>query len=736
MKPTPASQSLVWTHTPTSIAVGVAFVLVVAALGLLAWQRSGLRRSTGLLEALRLLIAGWIAVTLNQPEWREVFQPVYKPTLTVLVDDSHSMNTRDVLSAIQPGAEPLSRAEAARPLANNAAWKELAARMDVVVEPFSSAQSPPQEGTDLNDALTQAARKHPHLNAVVLLSDGDWNSGEPPAQAALRLRMRDVPVFAVPLGSESRLPDVALTSFDVPTFAIAGKPLRVPFTIESSLPRDEPATLEMRSSNGDVVTKEVVIPAMSRLQDVVTMKPDKPGDTRLTLTVPRTGGERFLDNNVLEAPLSIRKEQLRVLVVDSFPRWEFRYLRNALERDPGVEVNCLLFQPDVGKPGVGRGYLSAFPKDDALAKYDVVFVGDVGVAPGQLTAEQCAALQKLVRDQAAGLVFLPGLRGYESSLEGSALADLEPVVWDRTQPRGFGTSTPGNFSLTEAGTHSLLTKLEDTDEASARVWQNLPGFQWYAPAVRAKAGSEILATHGSETNRFGRVPLIVTKTYGAGKILFMGTDGAWRWRKGVEDKYHYRFWGQVVRWMAYQRNMSAGDKMRLFYSPDRPRTGAVLTLNANVISLTGEPLREGVVVAQIVAPSGKTASVRLNPAGEEAWGLFTGTFTPAEPGEYQVRLSSADAGAALDTKLSVQGTTREKLNEPAKFDVLKEIAQLTRGKVLDSADPAAVIAAVAALPQPEPQERRIQLWAHPAWAGALILLLGIFWVGRKAAGTF
>ena len=736
MNTLPSSQSLVWTHTPLTAAVAVAFVLAVASLGWLAWQRSGYRRATGWLEALRLLIAVFIALTLFQPEWREVFKPDFKPTLTILVDDSHSMDTRDIIDPAHPGDDPRSRAETARPLANLAAWKEIAGRMDVVVEPFSSTQTPPQEATDLNDALARTAEKYPHLSAVVLLSDGDWNAGDPPSQAAMRLRMRDVPVFAVPLGSETRLPDVALTSFDAPAFAVAGKPLRVPFTIESSLPRDEAATLELRTSAGEIITKDVVIPAMSRLQDVITMRPDQPGEIKLKLTVPRTGGERFLDNNSLEAPLSVRKEQLRVLVVDSYPRWEFRYLRNALERDPGVEVHCLLFQPDVGAVGVGRGYLPSFPKDDALAKYDVVFLGDVGVAPDQLTTEQCTALQKLVRDQAAGLVFVPGLRGYESSLESTPLADLEPVVWDASQPRGFGTSIPGNFALTEAGTHSLLTKLEDTDEASARVWRTLPGFQWYAPAARAKAGTEILATHGTETNRFGRIPLIVTKTYGAGKILFMGTDAAWRWRKGVEDRYHYRFWGQVVRWMAYQRNMSQGDKMRLFYSPDRPRTGAVLTLNANVMSQTGEPLHDGVVIAQITAPSGKVVGVRLAPAGAEAWGLFTGTFTPLEPGDHQVRLSCADAGTSLDTTVSVQGTAREKLGDPAKFDVLKEIAQLTRGRFIESTDPAAVVAAAAALPQPEPQERRVQLWAHPAWAGTLIFLLGIFWIGRKLAGTF
>jgi hypothetical protein len=311
-----------------------------------------------------------------------------------------------------------------------------------------------------------------------------------------------------------------------------------------------------------------------------------------------------------------------------------------------------------------------------------------------------------------------------------------PVVLDEAQPGGWGSPAPGKFVLTEAGTRSLLTKLEDTDEASARVWSTLPGFQWYAPALRAKAGTEVLATHGSESTKFGRVPLIVTKTYGAGKILFMGADGAWRWRRGVEDKYHYRFWGQVVRWMAYQRNMAKGDKMRLFYSPDRPKTGGVLTLNANVMTDSGEPLRDGNVIAQVVAPSGKPSSIRLTAAGEEAWGLFSGTFTPTEPGEHKVTLSSVESGSTLESTIAVQGSSREKRGQPARYDVLREISQLTRGKFLTAADPSAVVAAVAQLPAPESQERRVPLWAHPLWAAAIVLLLAIFWIGRKAAGAF
>jgi hypothetical protein len=162
----------------------------------------------------------------------------------------------------------------------------------------------------------------------------------------------------------------------------------------------------------------------------------------------------------------------------------------------------------------------------------------------------------------------------------------------------------------------------------------------------------------------------------------------------------------------------------------------VLTLNANVMSVTGEPLREGAVIAQIAAPSGKVSSVRLLPAGEEAWGLFSASFTPTEPGDHQIRLSSADAGESLDTTISVQGTSKEKRGQPIRLDILSEIAQLTRGELIRDLTPEAILKAIQKLPEPAPIEQRVLLWSHPAWITTLILLLATFWIGRKAAGTF
>jgi hypothetical protein len=213
----------------------------------------------------------------------------------------------------------------------------------------------------------------------------------------------------------------------------------------------------------------------------------------------------------------------------------------------------------------------------------------------------------------------------------------------------------------------------------------------------------------------------------------MGTDGAWRWRKGVEDKYHYRFWGQVVRWMAYQRNMAKGETMRLYYSPDQPLVRQTVALNANVMERNGEPLSKGDVTAVIKAPSGKTETVRFLKTGEE-WGVFQSRFTPTEPGKHSVVLSCQQTGATLDASIFVQGDAAERIGKPARPEVLAEIARVTHGKVLAPGQIEQLLQSLATLPAPPPSIHRVQLWSHPVLMGLVVVLLGAFWTARKIVG--
>src|SRR5262249_50760163 len=144
-------------------------------------------------------------------------------------------------------------------------------------------------------------------------------------------------------------------------------------------------------------------------------------------------------------------------------------------------------------------------------------------------------------------------------------------------------------------------------------------------------------------------------------------------------------------------------------------------------------VRHGEVSAKITAPSGKSESVRFRPDGEE-WGTFTGRFDPKEPGKYRVTLSCKETKATLEATLNVQGVAAERLGRPARPDVLEEIARGARGKVVKPDQIGEFVRFLAELPEPPPLVRRVQLWCHPAAAGALVGLLGLCWSGRKWIG--
>lgn len=766
------------TFMPSAWSIGLSALLIVATavVCFLSWRRSGYARWVGWLEALRLLIVAFIALLLNQPEWQTESRPETKPTVAIIWDNSPSMKTRDVPASSgdsrgTPGDKRIERSEAIEGLIDEETWRKLGEQLRIITQPINptnrigddssasgsasdsvtsdpplatltsgteataTTDSPVNQSTNLNEPITRIADEVTDLLGVVVISDGDWNEGDPPVDAATRLRMRNVPVFTIPVGSPNRLPDIELLSVDLPTFATVGKPLRIPFTVQSSLPRNVSATVTLKTSGGETFDQQLEVGAMGKTSDAFTWKPDTKGDFDITVSVSLHPDDVIPTNNQQSAPIAIREERLRVLVVESVPRWEYRYLRNALSRDPGIDVSCLLFHPSLKSLGGGStDYIKEFPETiEDLSQYDVVFLGDVGIQDGQLSTEQANLLKGLVQFQASGLVLMPGWQGRQFSLLETELDELYPVDLDPLQPDGWGAAQSGHFQLSELGRRSLLTKLADTAEENVLVWEDLPGFQWFAPVLRARPGTETLAVHGEVTNRFGRLPLLVTRTFGAGKVLFMGTDGAWRWRKGVEDKYHYRFWGQVVRWMAYQRNMAEGESMRFFYTPDHPSRRQTMALTAHVVAKTGEPLQKGNVVAQITSPGGRTETVRLR-AETDSWGVFRGRFVPEEPGRHQVRVTSPQAAADLETSFFVQGQMIEPVGRPARPEVLQELAMVTGGRSVRPDQIQMIVNELASLPLPPPSIRRVQLWCHPLAAAALVGLLGLFWVGRKSLG--
>lgn len=718
-----------------ALVFGLAFLAMAVGLSLRQWRRSGARRFILFLEILRWTIVLLLFLTLMRPELIRRVKPSGRPEVAVLWDASRSMTTRDVVA----GQEVKARADWIREQLEAKFWAPLENRYAVRVEEFSpmptnaASVASPEEGTDLNTALEAAFSRSRNLRATVVLSDGDWNQGKSPIAAATRYQMAGVPVFSVAVGSERYLPDLDLSSVAAPAYGLMGEQVFIPFTIQSHLPREVNTTVSLKAGEMVVASKKVTIPARGQLQDAVLWYPQRDGTEKLTLQIPVEQDEIGANNNERSFELAVRREILKVLVVDSLPRWEYRFLRNALSRDPMVELKCVLLHPEL-KAGEGKDYLPAIPDTkEALAGYDVVFLGDVGIGDDELTREDAENLKGLVEQQGSGLVFIPGRRGRHATFKGTALETLCPVQLDEARPEGYATPTPSQLTLTRTGRGHLLTMLANSEDANALLWQILPGFNWCAGVEKAKPGAEVLGVHESIRNSWGKLPLLVTRPSGNGKVLFLGTDSAWRWRMGVEDLYHYRFWGQVVRWMSYQRHRAHDQGFRLSFGPDSPSEGETVFLNATVFDPSGLPLSDARVTAEITRPAGRVDQLTLQalPGG---WGVYQGSFLPDKAGEYRVRLSCDQTARTLESKLVVRGVVREETGKPAQLETLREVAGITGGRVARTDELADFISQLAAMPEPEPQERRLRLWCHPGWGGLILGLLTVYWVGRKWAG--
>ncbi len=735
--------------TPLTLWLGIIALLLVAVLSIISWKRSPHPKRTAALECLRFLSALAVVILLWQPEWLTTLHPDTKPQIAILWDDSKSMTTIDATlpPVLSDKSEVVSRAEWVKKALTSDLWKPLEANgaNEVTAFPFSSpstlnSQPSTSSGTDLDTPLTDLLAKQTNLRAVVMLSDGDYNLGQPPVSAAQKLRLRGVPLFPIPVGSKVRLPDLDVLSVTAPTYGIVGENVQIPFTIRSSLDRQIRTVVRLRDESGKERTKDIVIPPNAETYDSILWRLEKEGSSTLELSIPVADGELVATNNSRKFTIAGRPEKIRVLLIETLPRWEYRFLRNALERDPGVELSCLLFHPALG-PGEGKDYIKEFPsKIEELAKYDVIFIGDVGTE--QITKEQCALIRGLVENQASGLVFMPGSQGNEFSLLDTELSDLMPVILDDANKKGLAESIPSPLTLTTEGRASLLTMLGNSEEENPEIWRRLPGFYWHAPVIKAKGGAEVLAVHGNHRGKFGPIPLLVTKPAGSGKVLFMGIDSAWRWRRGVEDLYHYRFWGQVARWMSYQRNMAAGQRVRLFFNPERPEPGSTVTLNANAFDPNGAPLKEGTVAVDLTSPDGRTQRIELQ-KNDTAWGAFSGRFKVDLPGAWKLRATASPPATSvgaddkpLEATILVQGTDIEKTGQPARPEVLEEMAKVSRGRIIQPAQLADLIKEITALPEPRPLENRIPLWSHWATIAALVTLLGIFWIGRKLNGAF
>ncbi len=157
-----------------------------------------------------------------------------------------------------------------------------------------------------------------------------------------------------------RCPALFLDTVSAPSYGLLGEEIAVPFKVISHLPREVKTTVTISDNFGESARKDITIPAKGEVEDAILWSPRAGRRGHRHRQIAGAAGRGHRGEQPAHAficPCGWRR--LKVLVVDSLPRWEYRYLRNALARDPGVDMQLLVV---AAGPGTGRRPRLHFPR--------------------------------------------------------------------------------------------------------------------------------------------------------------------------------------------------------------------------------------------------------------------------------------------------------------------------------------------------------------------------------------
>jgi hypothetical protein len=498
-------------------------------------------------------------------------------------------------------------------------------------------------GDGLRDVLTELRGAPP--SAIVVLTDGQTTDGEGLAKAAELAARKGVPLYPVGLGSPAPGRDLELTELLVDDVVFVDDMVRFQAKLASRGFAGETVTVRLKERDAkagdpkparEIESVRVQVPPDGQPRRVeLGHRPKKTGEFIYSLEVDEQPRELQAENNRVERAVNVRKEKLKVLLVDNEPRYEYRYLKNYLEREETIDLSVVLLSSDPEYSEQDRSALPTMPAaKEELFSYDVVLIGDAD--PSFLSQSQMQNLFQFVTEKGGGILFIAGENFDPLSYKGTPLEPLLPIeLAEARNPTAVGNALSSfRPELTGEGRTSPIFRFGDDEASSTQIWQELPELLWLLEAPRKKPAALVLAEHPTLTGSDGKLPVFLYQFVGKGKSMFNAVDGTWRWRYRVGDRYFGRFWIQTIRFLARSKLLGQGqaevqtDRRR--YQRTQPIRVRVRFPNPAIAPTGGE-------VNVMVEHKGQGRKLTLK-AAPGARNVFEGALPQASEGEYTVRL--------------------------------------------------------------------------------------------------
>ncbi|MGI9242265.1 MAG: PA14 domain-containing protein [Verrucomicrobiales bacterium] len=618
--------------------------------------------------------------------------------------------------------------------------------------------------TDLSHSINSMMEGEEEGVGVIVFSDGQHNAEGSPVEVSNVFGERGIPIFTVGYGNEAAPMDMALTEVSGPPTVFARDSVHGELLLRDSMRPGIPyrASIEhegeivweqrIESDNSLLRSVEYEFPVQQLVDKITAASAEDEVERRAValqfqVSVKPLGGEldesgqpleKITENNSKSLFVQAVAHPKKVLIIDSRPRWETRYLHSTFSRDEQWESNILMevFPPDQPQKSWERGDgPGMFPSSrEELLTYEVIFFGDV---PRRLFRdEELEWIAEFVGSRAGGLVFIDGQRNFLNGYGDSELGKLLPVVRGGSGGGQTEREAPASLALSPDGEGMEELRFASSGVENAEIWGRLRPPAWTAP-VEALPGSQVLVEALAGEGQ--RVPVVVTRRYGGGAVLYLGTDEIWRWRYKVGDRYHQKFWVQMTNWVAEQpfsvkgKNVSiAADQM--VYDP-----GGRATIRVRVRDDQGKALDSGDFVARLYRDGRLYSEAELE-ADPNQGGIFRTRTGSLEAGDYEIAVqqkyvlkSDREFGARAEFVVRA-GDNRELDNLSVNRELLETVARNSGGQYFAEEEARNLVNLLESIDRKKVISSETNLWSSYWWFTAIIGLLVAEWIMRKRAG--
>jgi uncharacterized membrane protein len=571
------------------------------------------------------------------------------------------------------------------------------------------------------------------IGAVVLLSDGADNTGGVDIETLSEIRRRHLPVNTIGFGREAIAHDIELDGFDLPAKALADSRLQAQVTIRQNGFGGSRAKLVLTGGGAVLASRDIVLTNGSEQVETVEFNAGKVGVKTIQARLDPLRGEENADNNQLTRVLSVDNTQRRILYIEGEPRWEYKFLRRAVEDDPALQVVSMLrtTQNKIYRQGIRNvnELADGFPnKPEELFDYQALILGSV--ESSFFTSVQQQAIKDFVDRRGGGLLFLAGRWALsDGGYNIPPFAELLPV--NLPQRKTTFERSMVAAELTDSGKKSLICRIEDDPDKSIQHWEVLPYLANYQDAGTPKAGAVVLARVNAGGNR---LPLLVTENYGRGRTAVFATAGSWRWRmqQPVGDMSQETFWRQLLRWTAGSTPSRVVASTPNAQLEDDGR----MQLRAEVRDRTYLPASDAEVQANIIGPDGSSQFVPLHPE-PLAQGIYSAEWNAANPGSYLAEVSATRGTEALGKDVVTfrrENGLAENFHREQNKELLKKLAEDTGGRYYTPREAGKLAQEISYSEAGITTREMKDLWNIPAFFLALLALRAAEWLLRRKWG--